>query len=110
MGMFKVLRNGTDPIPKVITSSLFVVTFLFCLAVAFPATAEESRLQKIIQAKEIRVGTSGDYQPFSYLNPKSGQYEGMDIEMAHKLGEALKAKVARKGDVRVERALHNRHD
>ena len=60
--MFKVLRNGTDPIPKVITSSIFVVTFFFCLAAAFPASAEESRLQKIIQAKEIRVGTSGDYQ------------------------------------------------
>jgi cyclohexadienyl dehydratase len=93
MRIFNVLRNGTDPIPRVITSSIFIVTFLFCLAAAFPANAEESRLQSILQKKEIRVGTSGDYQPFSYLNPKNDQYEGMDIEMAHKLGEALKAKV-----------------
>ncbi len=68
------------------------MTFLFCLAAAFPASAEESRLQNILQKKEIRIGTSGDYQPFSYLNPKNNQYEGMDIEMANKMGEALQAK------------------
>jgi len=93
IGMLKVLAHGVIPIPKVIISLIFGTTFLLCLAVALPATAQESRLQKIIQAKEIRVGTSGDYQPFSYMNPKNEQYEGMDIEMAHKLGEALKAKV-----------------
>ena len=66
--------------------SLFVISVL-------AAGAEESRLQQIIQKKEIRVGTSGDYQPFSYLNPKTGRYEGMDIALAQKLGEALGAKV-----------------
>ncbi len=93
MGISKTLRHGAIPIAKVIINPIFVVTFLFCLAAAFPANAEESRLQSIIQKKEIRIGTSGDYQPFSYLNPKNNQYEGMDIELANKLGEALKAKV-----------------
>ena len=93
MGMLKRLRDGAIPISKAIINPIFVTIFLFCLAAAFPATAEESRLQSILQKKEIRVGTSGDYQPFSYLNPQNNQYEGMDIEMAHKLGEALKAKV-----------------
>jgi len=93
MGMLKRLRDGAIPISKAIINPIFVTIFLFCLAAAFPAAAEESRLQSILQKKEIRVGTSGDYQPFSYLNPQNNQYEGMDIEMAHKLGEALKAKV-----------------
>ena len=92
MGMSKVLRHVDIPITKAIISSIFVVTF-FSLAAVLPAGAEESRLQSILQKKEIRVGTSGDYQPFSYLNPKNGQYEGMDIEMAHKMGQALQAKV-----------------
>ena len=74
-------------------SRMLVVTFLFCLMAAFSAHAEESRLQQIIQKKEIRIGTSGDYQPFSYLNPKTNQYEGMDIDLANKLGQAFKAKV-----------------
>jgi cyclohexadienyl dehydratase len=91
--MFKVLWHGVSPLPKIIMSSTLAFAFLLCLTAALPASAEESRLQSIIQKKEFRVGTSGDYQPFSYLNPKTNQYEGMDIEMAHKLGEALKAKV-----------------
>ncbi len=74
-------------------SPIPVLIFLFCFAAVFPAGAQESRLQQIIQKKEIRIGTSGDYQPFSYLNPKNSQYEGMDIDLANKMGAALKAKV-----------------
>lgn len=74
-------------------SPILFLLFLFCISAVFPASAQESRLQQIIQKKEIRIGTSGDYQPFSYLNPKNNQYEGMDIELAHKLGAALQAKV-----------------
>ncbi len=74
-------------------SRMLVIAFVLCLMAAFSAHAEESRLQQIIQKKEIRIGTSGDYQPFSYLNPKTNKYEGMDIELADKLGQALKAKI-----------------
>src|SRR5512138_702382 len=72
---------------------LLAIALLLCLAIDFSAYAEESKLKQIIKAKEIRIGTSGDYQPFSYLNPKTNQYEGMDIELAHKLAQALQAKV-----------------
>jgi len=71
---------------------LALILLLF-LSIIVPARAEESRLPQIIQKKEIRVGTSGDYQPFSYFNPKTNQYEGMDIALAQKLGEALGVKV-----------------
>jgi cyclohexadienyl dehydratase len=70
--------------------SLFVV---MSLMIAVMAEAQESRLHQIIQKKEIRVGTSGDYPPFSYLNPQTNQYEGMDIALAQRLAEALDAKV-----------------
>ena len=73
--------------------SIFISILCLVTIAVLTATAEESRIQQIIQKKEIRVGTSGDYQPFSYLNPKTGQYEGMDIALARKLGEALGAKV-----------------
>jgi cyclohexadienyl dehydratase len=70
--------------------SLFIV---MSLMIAMMVEAQESRLHQIIQKKEIRVGTSGDYPPFSYLNPQTNQYEGMDIALAQRLGEALDAKV-----------------
>jgi cyclohexadienyl dehydratase len=69
------------------------MAFLLLLCAAFPAGAQESRLKQILQNKEIRIGTSGDYQPFSHWNPKTNDYEGMDIEMAKKLGQALQAKL-----------------
>jgi cyclohexadienyl dehydratase len=76
-----------------VISPLLAMAFLLFLIADFSAFAEESKLKQIIQAKEIRIGTSGDYQPFSYLHPKTNQYEGMDIELAHKLGQVLQAKV-----------------
>jgi cyclohexadienyl dehydratase len=78
---------------KVSRVYFLALILLLCLSAALSAGAEESRLPQIIQKKEIRVGTSGDYQPFSYLNPKTNQYEGMDIALAQKLGEALGVKV-----------------
>jgi len=80
-------------------SRLFALSFsafIFFLLLSITSTSgwgQESRLHQIIQKKEIRVGTSGDYPPFSYLNPLTNQYEGMDIALAHKLGEALEAGV-----------------
>ena len=74
--------------------NLSLSAFIFFLLLSITSSwAQESRLHQVIQKKEIRVGTSGDYPPFSYLNPQTNQYEGMDIALAHKLGEALEAKV-----------------
>ena len=83
-------QSFKSKVSAVYFSALILVV---CLFPALPAGAEESRLNQIIQKKEIRVGTSGDYPPFSFLNPQTNQYEGMDIALAHKLGEALDAKV-----------------
>jgi cyclohexadienyl dehydratase len=41
----------------------------------------------------IRVGTTGDYRPFSYLRPETGAHEGFDIEAALALGKALGVEV-----------------
>ena len=37
----------------------------------------------------LRVGTAGDYQPMSYLDPESGRYVGFDAELAEDLAAAL---------------------
>ncbi|MFY0543865.1 transporter substrate-binding domain-containing protein [Brevibacillus sp. H7] len=53
----------------------------------------QSRLDAILQKGYIRVGTTGDYKPFTYVNPATGEYEGHDIEMAQKLANDLGVKV-----------------
>jgi len=49
-------------------------------------------LERIRAAGVLRVGTTGDYTPFSLLRA-DGSYEGADIEMAHDLGERLGVRV-----------------
>lgn len=56
-------------------------------------SAVQSRLDTILQRGYILVGTTGDYKPFSYLNPTTGEYEGHDIDAAKKLAADLGVEV-----------------
>ena len=58
---------------------------------ATPAATEapQSKLDEIRARGVLRVGTTGDYQPMSFLNEETGEYEGFDIELAKALAEAL---------------------
>jgi cyclohexadienyl dehydratase len=47
-----------------------------------------STLRRIQAAGVLRVGTTGDYTPFSLLQP-DGSYAGADIDMAYDLAERL---------------------
>jgi cyclohexadienyl dehydratase len=43
----------------------------------------------VLERGELRVGTTGDYKPFSLRNDKSAEFEGIDIDLAHSLAGAL---------------------
>ncbi|WP_334072435.1 MULTISPECIES: transporter substrate-binding domain-containing protein [Paenibacillus] len=55
--------------------------------------AAVSQLDKIIERGYIRVGMTGDYKPFTYLNPKTNEYEGYDVDAAKELGKDLGVEV-----------------
>ena len=55
---------------------------------AASATTSASRLDAILARGEIRVGTTGDYRPFSFRRP-DGTLEGFDIDAARALADAL---------------------
>src|ERR1700719_3118989 len=50
--------------------------------------AEDSVLKQIQKAGVLRIGTTGDYKPFSYKTA-DGQLVGADIEMAKDLAATL---------------------
>jgi cyclohexadienyl dehydratase len=54
--------------------------------------APSPTLDRIKATGVLRVGTTGDYTPFSLKQP-GGSYAGADIEMAHDLGETLGVRV-----------------
>ena len=51
--------------------------------------ASKSVLANILHGGVLRVGTTGDYPPFSFINEKSGQYSGIDIDLAKNLASSL---------------------
>jgi cyclohexadienyl dehydratase len=62
--------------------------------VAAPAQAQPaSRLDQILQRGTLRVGMTGDYLPFSFLDKATAKYRGFDVDMAEALGKALGVKV-----------------
>jgi cyclohexadienyl dehydratase len=72
---------------------MHVVVVLAALAVAAPAWAQSARLDEILARGVLRVGTTGDYRPFSAFDKTSGVYSGFDVDLAQSLGAALGVKV-----------------
>ncbi len=72
--------------------SIFAAVSAMLVLVTVPAIARDqpdSRLDAILKQGVIRIGTTGDYKPFTYLNPETKQFEGIDIDMAKSLAKSL---------------------
>jgi cyclohexadienyl dehydratase len=54
--------------------------------------ADASVLSDILQRGSLRIGTTGDYPPFSKRD-SAGDYQGFDIDLARSLGQALGVRV-----------------
>jgi cyclohexadienyl dehydratase len=72
-----------------IAIGLLTAFLLVCSAQAQQA----SRLDEIIKRGTLRVGMTGDYRPFTYLDKTSATFTGFDVDMAQALGKALGVKV-----------------
>jgi cyclohexadienyl dehydratase len=76
---------------RLFSGLVVMALILLATTVAFAQTV--SRLDQIVQRGYVRVGTTGDYKPFSYLNPAGNEYEGHDIDAARLLAESLGVQV-----------------
>ncbi len=73
--------------------SVWLVLLLVALTAGLAQAQTTSRLDQIVQRGVLRVGTTGDYKPFSFLNPATNDYEGHDIDAARLLADSLGVKV-----------------
>jgi cyclohexadienyl dehydratase len=62
------------------------------LLVAALGPADASALSDILQRGVVRIGTTGDYPPFTKRD-SAGDYQGFDIDLARSLGQALGVRV-----------------
>lgn len=75
-----------------IAQNFLGLLFLLASAAAF-ADSPPNLLDAVLARGTLRVGTTGDYKPFTFLNPETKGFEGIDIDMANSLGKALGVKV-----------------
>jgi chorismate mutase-like protein len=66
---------------------------IFALHAAPSCLAGASQIDEIHARGALRVGTTGDYRPFSYTSVQSGDFIGLDIEMAQELAQRLGVKL-----------------
>lgn len=70
-----------------------VAGLLMCSAANAQQQAASSRLDDIMKRGTLRVGMTGDYKPFTYLDKATQTFTGFDVDMAEALGKALGVKV-----------------
>src|SRR5579871_4353697 len=73
---------------KPMRAAMLFVAALWAGLVA-PTLADGSRLDAVLGRGVLRVGTTGDYRPFTAIDKGSGEYSGFDIDMAQALAKAL---------------------
>ena len=68
---------------------IFLILFAFAAAASAEDFAPFRTLEEIRTGGVLRVGTAGDYQPMSYLDPETNTYVGFDAELAEDLAASL---------------------
>ena len=71
--------------------TLFILIIGLCLQL--PAAAQSNRLDEIIARGALRVGTTGDYKPFSFRGQAADAFVGLDVELAGLLAKSLGVQV-----------------
>ena len=69
---------------------LILITLLLLLPFSVNA---ESKLNKILSTGELKVGTTGDWDPMSMKDPATNKYEGFDIDVMNELAKDMGVKI-----------------
>ena len=65
------------------------LTFLVVLTIIPNFVFAESRLHQILKKGEIRVGTTGDWNPMTFKDPATNKYKGFEIEIVTQLASDM---------------------
>ena len=66
-----------------------ILSFLFITTLA----SADTKLQTILNNGELRVGTTGDWDPMSMKDPATNNYKGFDIDVMKELAKDMGVKV-----------------
>ena len=67
---------------------------LLALLVLLPLSVNaESKLDQILASGELKVGTTGDWDPMTMKDPATNKYKGFDIDVMNELAKDMGVKV-----------------
>ena len=69
-----------------------ILSLLLFVLVSFTANAE-SNLNKILSSGELRVGTTGDWDPMTVKDPATNNCKGFDIDVMNELAKVIGVQV-----------------
>ncbi len=72
---------------------IFVFTILLLLPLSSAIAQSNSRLHKVLQSGELRVGTTGDWNPMTVRDPATNSYKGFDIDVVNELAKDMGVKL-----------------
>jgi len=75
------------------TKKTIVFTILALLLTNSALAQSDSRLHKILQSGELRVGTTGDWNPMTLRDPATNSYKGFDIDVMNELAKDMGVKL-----------------
>ena len=84
------MRHGSIRLSMLVAA--FCVLVIGAPAFAQSGAAPVTLLDQIVERGALRIGTTGDYKPFTWRDPATGRFEGFDIDQAQALATALGVK------------------
>jgi cyclohexadienyl dehydratase len=72
---------------------IVIYTIVFALLSTAAVAQEESRLHKILKSGELRVGTTGDWNPMTLRDPATNTYKGYDIDVMKELARDMGVRI-----------------
>ena len=66
-----------------------ILAVMATLTACGSSDSDKSGIDRIRDAGVLRVGTEGTYSPFSYVDPKTGQLAGYDVDVANAVAKKL---------------------
>ncbi len=82
-------KAGIKPWLIAVVAIVIVVALVAVVVMGGFLNGTTNVLDKVKKNGEIRIGTQVPYPPFEFYNSTSGNYEGIDMEIAQKIATAL---------------------
>ncbi len=87
--MNTAVKEGIRMMKGYVSIAIALALLLSLFGFGMAETHETGVIDEIRSRGVLRVGTTGDYQPMSYLDPETETYVGFDAELAEDLAAAL---------------------